>query len=183
MIQLIINWDSMGEKNEVNPVEGIRKFPSFPVVLAAVRGEENNVITLGLVHVFSFRPTIIGVGISPSRYSHELFHCSPDFTINVPTKDLVEEAIFCGVSSGRNIDKFLESGLTAQKGMGVASPIILECPVNFECRKTNAVDIGDHTWFFGEVVHAWVDAEYDRERLLMYWGGDFRMVGDIIRRR
>ena len=173
----------MGAKSEVNPVEGIKKLPAFPVVLAAVGGNEENVITLCLVHVFSFRPTIIGVGISPSRYSHELFHCSPDFTVNILTKDLVEEAIFCGVSSGRNTDKFIESGLTVRKGLEVNSPVIEDCPVNFECRKINTVDIGDHTWFFGEVVHAEVDEDYEREKLLLYWGGDFRTVGDIIRRR
>ena len=172
----------MGVKIEINPVEGIRKFPAFPLVLAAVGGEEHNVITLGLVHVFSFRPTIIGVGIAPYRYSHELFHCSSDFTINIPTKDLVEEAIFCGTSSGRDVDKFLESGLTVKKGEKVNSPVITECPVVFECIKKDAIEIGDHTWFFGEVVHAEVDEEFDREKLLMYWGGDFRTVGDVIRR-
>jgi flavin reductase (DIM6/NTAB) family NADH-FMN oxidoreductase RutF len=183
MNYLIISWGSMGVKSEVNPVEAIRKFPAFPVVLAAVGGEEKNVLTIGLVHVFSFRPTIVGLGISPSRYSHELFHNSPDFTINVPTKELVEEAIFCGVSSGRDMDKFMESGFTVTKGTEVESPIIMDCPVNLECRKMDAIDVGDHTWFLGEVVHAKVDEDYDREKLLMYWGGDFRTVGEIIRRR
>jgi len=173
----------MGNKQEVNPVQGIRKFPAFPVVFAAVGGEEENVITIGLVHVFSFRPTILGLGISPSRYSHELFHNSPDFTINVPTKDLVEEAMFCGMSSGRNMDKFMESGLSTREGKMVRSPIIEDCPVVFECVKTEAIDIGDHTWFFGEVVRAEMDDDYDREKLLLYWGGDFRTAGDVIRRR
>jgi flavin reductase (DIM6/NTAB) family NADH-FMN oxidoreductase RutF len=173
----------MGKKKEVNPVQGIRTFPAFPLVLAAVGGEDSNVITIGLVHVFSFRPTILGLGILPSRYSHELFQNSPDFTINVPTKDLVEEAMFCGMSSGRNIDKFLESGLNVRKGKKVESPIIEDCPVIFECVKKDEIDIGDHTWFFGEVVRAEVDEDYDREKLLLYWGGDFRTPGNVIRKR
>ena len=64
----------MTVKIEMNPVRGIRTFPAFPVVLAVVGKEERNIITLALVHVFSFNPPLIGVGIMPSRHSHELFH-------------------------------------------------------------------------------------------------------------
>ncbi len=173
----------MGVKREINPVEAVRNFPAFPLVLAAVGGNDENVITIGLVHVFSFRPTIIGLGISPSRYSHELFQSSSDFTINVPAKDLVEEAMFCGMSSGRNVNKFIESGLITRRGKSVRSPVLDDCPLIFECVKKDTIDIGDHTWFFGEVVRAEIDADFDREKLLLYWGDDFRSVGEIIRKK
>ena len=94
----------MAVKAEMNPVRGIRTFPAFPLVLGVVGKEERNIITLSLVHVFSFNPPLIGVGISPSRHSHELFHRSPDFSINIPPKELVEESIFCGEKSGKDMD-------------------------------------------------------------------------------
>jgi len=173
----------MVNKPEMNPVRGIRTFPSFPVVLAVVGKEEKNIITLALVHVFSFNPPLVGVGISPCRYSHELFHRSPDFTINVPSKALVEETIFCGEKSGKDVDKFEETGLTAVPGRVVGTPTIEECPVSFECRKVQAFDTGDHTWFIGEIVACHVAEGYDREHALIYWAGEFRTVGELIRGR
>ncbi len=173
----------MADKLEMNPVKGIRTFPSFPVVLAAVGKEKKNVITIALVHVFSFNPPLVGVGISPSRYSHELFHQCVDFSINIPGKDLVEETIFCGEQSGRDLDKFEESGLTPIPGKRIRSPIIEECLVNLECKKVQTFDTGDHTWFIGEIVCARTVDEYDRERALIYWAGEFRTVGNIIRGR
>ncbi|MFP4170183.1 MAG: flavin reductase family protein [Methanomassiliicoccales archaeon] len=173
----------MGSKAELNPVAAIRLFPSFPVVLTVMGDEDSNIITVGLVHVFSFRPTVLGVGIAPSRYSHELLHRYPDFTVNVPGKDLVEETNYCGAASGRKVDKFHETGLTRRESQEISSPGIEECRIIFECRKTEAIDVGDHTWFLGEVARAEQDEDYVRERTLMYWSGDFRTIGDIIRKK
>jgi len=168
---------------EINPVEAVHSFPAFPVVLAAVGREERNIITLAMVHVFSFRPTIVGVGIAPPRRSHELFHTHPDFSINIPERRLVEEVLYCGSRSGRQVNKFLETGLRSEKGKRIDSPILLDCPVIMECRKLDYMDVGDHTWFLGEVVCAHRDDEYDRERALLYWAGEFRVLGDMIRSR
>jgi len=167
----------MTVKIEMNPVRGIRTFPAFPVVLAVVGKEERNIITLALVHVFSFNPPLIGVGIMPSRHSHELFHRSPDFSINIPGKELVEEVIFCGERSGKDVDKFEETGMTPIPGKKIETPSIDECLVNFECRKVQTFDTGDHTWFIGEVVTARTVEGYDRERALIYWAGEFRTLG------
>jgi flavin reductase (DIM6/NTAB) family NADH-FMN oxidoreductase RutF len=177
----------MGQKNEVNPIWACRAFPAYPVVLAAVGDVENggkcNVITIALVHMFSFNPPVLGIGVSPSRFSYNLFDQCPDFSINVPGKELVEEVLYCGQKSGKDIDKFEECGLSTIKGRKIASPIIQDCMVNLECRKVNKIDAGDHTWFLGEVVHAEMENCVDRERALMYWAGEFRVLGDIIRRR
>lgn len=119
----------------------------------------------------------------PCRYSHELFHRSVDFSINFPPKELVEEAIFCGERSGKDVNKFEETGLTAVKGKKIDTPIIEECLVNLECRKVQVIDTGDHTWFIGEIVCAQSTEDYDRERALIYWAGEFRTIGAIIRGR
>lgn len=173
----------MAVKTELNPVRGIRTFPAFPIVLAVVGKEERNIITIALVHVFSFNPPLVGIGVSPCRYSHELLHRSPDFTVNIPGKDLVEETIFCGEKSGKNCDKFMETGLTPVPGKRVGTPTIAECIVNLECKKVQTFDTGDHTWFIGEVVSADVIEDFDRERALIYWAGEFRTLGETIRGR
>jgi flavin reductase (DIM6/NTAB) family NADH-FMN oxidoreductase RutF len=173
----------MAVKVEMNPVRGIRTFPAFPVVLVVVGQEERNIITVALVHVFSLNPPLIGIGIMPSRYSHELLHRSLDFSVNIPSKELVEETIYCGEMSGKDVNKFEETGLTAVPAKRIGSPIIDECIVNLECRKIQVFDTGDHTWFIGEVVCAQTIDNYDRERALIYWAGEFRTLGEIIRGR
>ncbi|HPD09044.1 MAG TPA: flavin reductase family protein [Methanomassiliicoccales archaeon] len=173
------------DKSEVNPIMACRGFPAFPVVLVAVSdGKGNsNVVTIALVHMFSFNPPVMGIGVSPARYTYELLEAAEDFSINVPSKDLVEEVLYCGQRSGREVNKFEECGLEPRQGKRIRSPVIEECPVNLECVKRQRVDAGDHVWYLGEVVHAEMAKGVDRERALMYWAGEFRVVGDVIRRR
>ncbi len=173
----------MPNKLEMNPVRAIRTFPSFPIALVVVGKEEKNIIAVSLVHIFSFNPPLIGIGISPCRYSHELLHRSPDFTVNLPSKELVEETLFCGEKSGKEVDKLEETGMTAVPGHKADVPTLEECPVSFECRKVQNFDTGDHTWFIGEIVSARVVEGYDRERTLIYWAGEFRTIGELIRGR
>ena len=173
----------MDSKTEINPVKGMRMFPAFPIVLAVVGKEEHNIITVSLVHVFSFNPPLVGIGISPCRYSHELLHRSQDFTVNIPSKEVIEEVLFCGEKSGRDVDKFNETGLTKKPSSKISAPSIEECLVSLECKKVQTFDTGDHTWFIGEVVCVHVVDDYDRERALLYWAGEFRTIGELIRGR
>jgi flavin reductase (DIM6/NTAB) family NADH-FMN oxidoreductase RutF len=177
----------MGPKAEVNPIWACRAFPAFPVVLVAVgdgqEGGERNVMTVALVHMFSFNPPVLGVGVSPSRHTYSLMEKYPDFSINIPCKELVEEVLYCGQKSGREVDKFEECGLGCRKGTKIDSPVLDECMVNLELKKTQKVEAGDHVWFLGEVVHAEMESCADRDRALLYWSGEFRLIGDVIRRR
>ena len=166
-------------KRELSPVDAEDVFSGFPVVLGTVRGEKDNIITLALCHVFSFKPALIGVGIAPERFSHRLFRESKDFAINVPDVSLLRAVKICGAKSGRTVDKFETSGLTREKGAKVTAPLIAECPVNIECVKTHEVDTGDHTWFVGEIVAARQREDYDKRKMLLYWG-DYRTIGESV---
>ncbi len=151
--------------------------------MGVVGKEERNIITLSLVHVFSFNPPLIGVGISPSRHSHELFHRSPDFSINIPPKELVEESIFCGEKSGKDMDKFEETGLTAVPGKKIGTPIIEECLVNLSARRPRSS------------IPVTIRGSWERWCARRRWRtmignvrsstgqGEFRTVGEIIRGR
>lgn len=154
-------------------------FSGFPVVLGTVSGERDNIITLAMCHVFSFKPPLIGVGIGHRRFSYGLFKASGDFAVNVPDRSLLKAVEVCGSKSGRKLDKFEAAGLTREKASKITAPLIGECPVNIECVKVDEVEAGDHVWFIGEVVAARAAEGYDRNALLLYWG-DYRVVGDKV---
>ncbi|MBC7108837.1 MAG: flavin reductase family protein [Methanomassiliicoccales archaeon] len=173
----------MEQKVELTAGDAIKAFPAFPVALVAMGNGERNIITVGIVHAMSLKPAIVGVGIMPSRHSHKLMQKYDDFSINLPGKELVKEVMFCGTKSGKDVDKFKETNLTPVKGKKIASPCIGECLVVMECKKTGSLDIGDRTWFFGEIVHAEATKDYTRDKGLLYWGGEFRLPGEVIWRR
>lgn len=154
-------------------------FSGFPVVLATVGGPRDNIITLAMCHVFSFKPPYLGIGVAPKRHSYELLRKSKDFAINVPDKKLLRQTEFCGTKSGRKVDKFESSGFTRQKATKISAPLIAECPVNIECVKVKEVEAGDHSWFVGEIVAAQKDEKYDKANMLLYWG-EYRVIGELV---
>jgi flavin reductase (DIM6/NTAB) family NADH-FMN oxidoreductase RutF len=173
----------MESKIELSSADAVKTFPAFPVVLVAMGDEERNVFTVGLVQAFSFNPFILGIGVHPSRHSFKLLQNFADFSVNIPGKELVEQVLYCGTKSGRDTDKFKETGLTAITGKKIKSPVIGECLVNFECKKSKVIEMGDRTWFCGEVVNIEATKNYARDKGMLYWGGEFRMPGEVFRRR
>ncbi|MGQ9587153.1 MAG: flavin reductase family protein [Thermoplasmata archaeon] len=166
-------------KKDITPDEAEDCFSGFPVVLGTVRGTKDNIITLAMCHVFSFRPAYIGVGIGPKRFSHGLFKESKDFAINIPDRTQLRAVEICGSRSGRRVDKFKAAGLTREKAEKISAPLIAECPVNIECVKVKEVETGDHTWFIGEIVAARRDEKYDKAEMMLYWG-EYRVIGDLV---
>lgn len=167
-------------KNSIAPDKADEAFAGFPVVLATVSGSKDNVITLAMCHVFSFKPPLIGVGIAPRRFSYGLFKESKDFAINIPDKKMLRAVQICGSKSGRDVDKFSASGLTKEKADKISAPLIAECPVNIECVKVKEAETGDHTWFIGEVVASRSSPEYRRADMILFWN-DYRVIGDLVK--
>ncbi len=167
-------------KNAIPSDEAQDCFSGFPVVLGSVGGSKDNILTLAMCHVFSFRPALLGVGIAPKRFSHALFKKSMDFAVNIPDKKMLRAVEICGSKSGRKVDKFEAAGLTREKAEKISSPLVAECPVNIECVKVDEVDAGDHTWFIGEVVAARRDPSYKTEDMLLYWG-EYRVIGELVK--
>ncbi|MBP8952610.1 MAG: flavin reductase family protein [Armatimonadetes bacterium] len=111
-----------------------------------------NIITLGEVFNISIRqPVICGVAIRPATYSHGLISAQGDYVINLPTGDMLDKVWACGQVSGRDADKFAQTGLTPLPATHVKPPLIAECPVNIECKVVGIQTIGDHDLFLGEV--------------------------------
>ncbi len=128
--------------------------PAAMVVSLSAEGKPN-IITLGEVFNVSLgKPPILGIAVRKATYSHGLISASREFTVNLPTLKILKQVDFCGSVSGRSVDKFKESGLTALPAQMVGPPLIAECPVNLECRCVGIHEVGDHDLFLGEVVLA-----------------------------
>jgi flavin reductase (DIM6/NTAB) family NADH-FMN oxidoreductase RutF len=134
---------------------------SCPVVLATCVDSEGkpNIITLAWAGTVCSEPPMVGLGIRPSRHSHKLIEDSKEFVVNIPPAKILKETDYCGVTSGRDVDKFSETNLTAEQADKVKAPLIRECPVNLECRLNSVVPLGAHDLFIGEIVQVHVDQE------------------------
>jgi flavin reductase (DIM6/NTAB) family NADH-FMN oxidoreductase RutF len=158
-----------------------RVFPAFPVAIVIVGEEERaNPVTLAMVHVFSFEPTLIGIGVSPKRHSYGLLKEVPEFVVALPRHTMAKETLDAGSFSGRDGGKWQVVGITPMPSKVVRPPSVKECPVNLECRVVQKHVTGDHTWFVGEVVAHTVEEGYAPEMALLYWGGKFRKPGDVV---
>lgn len=130
-----------------------------PVVLvtcAAAPGRPN-IITIAWTGTVCSDPPMLSISVRPERYSHRLIHESREFTVNVPSVREAKAVDYCGVVSGRDVDKFKQTGLTAAPASKVGAPILVECPVNIECRVRQEMDLGSHTLFVAQIVAVQAD--------------------------
>ena len=170
-------------KKEVSVSEGLRQFPIRPVYLLSSEYKgKKNIITIGMFAYFSGKPTLVGVGIAPSRYSFDLIRQSGEYVVNAVDEKLMEAVRICGEKSGREVDKFELAKLTPEKGVRVDAPFIKESPVSIECKVVKEVEVGDHVWFIGEVLATHVREDYNwSDGLLFKWIGEdgfFYRVGE-----
>lgn len=130
----------------------------LPVVLVTARsGERENVVTLSWVGTVCTDPPLLSISLRPERYSYELIRSSGEFVVNIPGQGLSRAVDYCGVKSGREVDKFKVLGLTREEAWQVAAPLIGECPLALECRVKRIIELGSHHMFIAEVLA--VDAE------------------------
>ncbi|HEY5532310.1 MAG TPA: flavin reductase family protein [Candidatus Anoxymicrobiaceae bacterium] len=134
----------------------------FPVPAALVAGgtmAEHNVITVAWIGIVSSSPPTVGISLRKTRHSLGIIRQCGEFTVNIPPARLFAEVDYCGLVSGRDVDKFEAAGLTPTESSVVAAPIIDECPYNMECRVTGEHEIGEWVLLLGEIVETHADAE------------------------
>lgn len=147
-------------KVEIPLSQAIRLINPGPVVLVTARYKDAvNVMAAAWTTPISHAPPLVGVSISPRRFTHELVSRSGEFVLNVPGRNLLEQVELCGSLSGRDVDKFKEARLTPVDAKEVRAPLIEECLGHLECAVVEALDLGDHTLFVGQVVAAWAEKE------------------------
>lgn len=136
----------------------------LPAVMVTCRDQGNdNIITIAWTGTICTNPPMTYISVRPERHSYEMIKNSREFVINLTTKDLAKATDFCGVRSGRDLDKFKETGLTKGEAQIVNAPIIEESPVNIECRVEDIVPLGSHHMFTAKVVNIMVDDIYMEE--------------------
>jgi flavin reductase (DIM6/NTAB) family NADH-FMN oxidoreductase RutF len=153
--------------------------------------ERPNIITLAWVGTVCSDPPSIGISVRPERFSHGLLVEAGEFVVNLPRADQVSIVDYCGQVSGRNVDKWAASGLTAAPASKVGVPLIAECPVALECRVSHRLSLGVHDLFVGEVLAVQVDEaalnaqgqlDYERAQMLAYAGGYYYRLGERLGR-
>ena len=158
----------MANKIEVKPI--IEHFYPWPIVLVSCvdQAGKPNLITIGACSVTSAHPPIFGIAVGSKQYSLGLIQATGDFGVNLPDTDQLRATDLCGSLSGRQLNKFERAGFTPQPSSAIKSPLVVECPVSFECKVTHDLPLGDHHWVMGEIVAAHIreDLLDERQRLV-----------------
>ena len=134
----------------------------LPVVMVSLadRDGKPNIITIAWAGTICTNPPMVSISVRPERYSYPILKETGDFVINLTTKELAYATDYCGIKSGRDVDKFREMGLTPLQGEQVKAPLIGESPVNIECRVRQIMPLGSHDMFIADVVAVHADEKY-----------------------
>ena len=135
----------------------------YPIPAALVTSgtmENSNVMTVAWTGVLNTDPAMVYISVRPSRYSYDLIKENKEFVINLTNERLTFATDWCGVKSGRDVNKFKEMHLTKQKANFVKCPLIEESPVSVECKVEKIVPLGSHTMFVGKVLSIDADDKY-----------------------
>ncbi len=149
-------------------------WPMRHYLISCECGGRTNIIAVGFCMPVSRIPPMVACAIGKNMYSCELIRQTGEFVINVPTQDMNRQIYYCGSHSGRDVDKFRETGLTPQSARHVGAPVIGECVAHMECRVRQTVDTGDKCLFIATVVDAYADEDVAQGlRMVQYATGDF----------
>ena len=160
-----------------------------PAVLVSCSDKEgnDNVLTVAWAGTICSDPAMLSISVRKERYSHHMMKESGEFVVNLTTKDLARATDYCGVRSGKDEDKFKAMHLTKGKAEKVSAPIIMESPINIECKVKQILELGTHDMFLAEVVNVQVSEEYMDEKgsfhlndanLLAYSHGEYYSLGE-----
>lgn len=132
-----------------------------PAVLVTCKGSAGppNVLTIAWTGTVCSDPPMLSISLQRQRYSYPLIKETGEFVVNLPPEQLAFATDFCGVTSGRDVDKFAAAHLTPLPAQTVAPPLIAECPVNLECRVEQVLPLGSHDLFLARILTVDVDKE------------------------
>lgn len=165
-------------------------YPLPAVMVSCQRdGEKPNIITVAWTGTVCTNPAMLYISVRPERYSYAILRETGEFVVNLTTQALARATDFCGVRSGKEIDKFAQMHLTPQPSQQIAAPGIAESPVNIECRTAQVLELGSHHMFLAEVLAVHVDEKYLDENgkfrlndaeLLAYSHGEYHEIGKLL---
>ena len=177
------------KKQEWKP--GNMLYPVPAVMVSCGReGETPNIITVAWAGTICSDPAMLSISVRPERYSYDIIRETGEFVVNLTSKELTRATDWCGVKSGRDVDKFKEMNLTAALAVHLkGAPIIAESPVNIECKVKDVLELGSHHMFIAEVAGVQVSEKYMNETgkfelnklgLVAYSHGEYFELGEKI---
>lgn len=163
----------------------------LPAVMVSMADEEgkSNIITVGWTATVCTNPPMLSISVRPERYSYDILKRTGEFVVNLTTEELAYATDYCGVRSGRDVDKFKEMKLTKEKASQVKAPMIGESPVNIECKVRKIEELGSHHMFLADVVAVNIDDAYLDERNkfdlskanpIVYSHGEYYGIGNLL---
>ena len=154
---------SAGKKQTWRP--GNLLYPVPAVMVSVARpGEKPNILTVAWAGTVCSDPVMLSISVRKERYSYPILCETGEFVVNLVHEPLVRACDFCGVRSGRDVDKFREMNLTPVTVEGVTAPAIAESPLNLACKVKQIIPLGSHDMFLAEVVSVTVDERYVDEK-------------------
>lgn len=179
----------MEKKQQWKPGNMLYPVPAVMVSCGNQEGEKN-IFTVAWTGTINSDPAMVSISVRPERYSYSIIRESGEFVINLTTKKLCYATDWCGVKSGRDVDKWKEMKLTAAPANTLKyAPIIEESPVNIECRVKEIIPLGTHDMFLAEITGVQVSEKYMNEtgkfelnetELVTYSHGEYFTLGEKI---
>lgn len=170
---------------------GSTQLAPVPVVLVGCgdnRRYKYNLITVAWAGTVSSEPPRLAVAIRPERFSFGAINTLGEFTVNLPSSAMAEKVDFCGVRSGREIDKFAACNFTPLPGTQVNAPLVAECPLALECRVMQSIDLGAHTLFIADILAVQVEEtlvendklDIQKADLIAFAHGGYYALGELL---
>ncbi|MBQ2802240.1 MAG: flavin reductase family protein [Lachnospiraceae bacterium] len=163
----------------------------LPAVMVSVADKDGNynIITVAWTATVCTNPPMLSISVRPERYSYHMIKETGEFVVNLTTESLAYATDYCGVRSGKDVDKFKEMKLTPEVAKKVKAPLIKESPVNIECKVREVLELGSHHMFLAEVVAVHVDESYMNEKgkfelskakPIVYSHGEYYGIGKLL---
>lgn len=150
-------------KQSWKPGNMLYPLPAVLVTVADKQGNQN-IFTVAWAGTVCSDPAMVSISVRPERYSYHMIEETGEYVINLTTEKLTYATDYCGVKSGRDVDKFKEMNLTPVAADKVSAPLLAESPVNIECKVKEIIKLGTHDMFLAEVVAVHADEAYMDEK-------------------
>ncbi len=165
---------------------GTLEAPLPPVMVSCGTGENANIVTVAWTGIVCSDPPVTYISLRPSRHSYGIIRETGEFVINLTSVSLARAADWCGMMTGRKVDKFAACRLTKEKASRVSAPLIGESPISLECKVREIIPLGSHDLFLADILCVDVDESLltetgrlsiHRARLAAYAHGEYYELG------
>jgi flavin reductase (DIM6/NTAB) family NADH-FMN oxidoreductase RutF len=174
------------DKQSWKPGNVLAPVPAVLVSCGGIKKWKQNLISIAWAGSICSDPPMLSISIRPERHSYGIIKDTREFVVNVTTEKQAKAVDWCGMVSGRDVNKFERTKLTPAGALKVNCPIVLECPVNIECRVQKIIKLGTHNMFLAEVIAVQVSSglidnkgkfRLDKSNLLAFGLGEYFKMG------